>query len=137
METATFPGRFESLAEISEFVKRAAKAAGLGEDAIYGVELAVDEACSNIIEHAYGDENSGEIQCTCEITTKGFKITLRDKGKAFDPDSVPKPKIDVPLIEREPGGLGLFFISKMMDEVHYEFTPEENILILVKYLHSD
>ncbi|NJN43607.1 MAG: ATP-binding protein [Anaerolineae bacterium] len=51
--TATFPGQFKSLEKISQFVQKAASQAGLDEEALYSVELAVDEACSNIIEHAY------------------------------------------------------------------------------------
>ena len=56
MKSATFPGRFKSLAKISKFVIEAAKKAGLDDKAIYAVELAVDEAASNIIEHAYGGD---------------------------------------------------------------------------------
>ena len=71
MPTQRFPGRFESLVEISEFVARAAKEAGLDSKQVYAVRLAVDEACSNIIEHGYGDEEHGEIECAYQITDDG------------------------------------------------------------------
>jgi serine/threonine-protein kinase RsbW len=131
--TRTFPGRFESLEKISIFVKDAAKKAGLGEEAVYGVELAVDEACSNIIEHAYRGEDLGEIECTCETTHRGLKIVITDNGHPFTPSQVPKPDLSSPLEERRRGGLGLFFIDQMMDEAHYEFAPGENRLILIKH----
>lgn len=131
--TRTFPGRFESLEKISRFVKDAAKKAGLGEEAIYGVELAVDEACSNIIEHAYRGEDLGEIECTCEVTHQGLKITLTDHGHPFNPSAVPKPELSTSLEDRRKGGLGLFFIDQMMDEARYEFAPGKNRLILIKH----
>ena len=65
MATAKFSGRFESLADIRKFVFQAASNAGFDEKEIYAVELAVDEACSNIIEHAYEGEGKGDIICTC------------------------------------------------------------------------
>ena len=133
MDTAaTFPGKFESLAEISIFVKKAAKDAGLNEDAIYAVELAVDEACSNIIEHAYGAEDAGDIRCACFVTDSGLKIILRDKGEPFNPDSVPEVDTSLPLDQRKPGGAGVFLMRKVMDEVIFHFEQGENVLTLVK-----
>ncbi len=133
METAaTFPGRFESLALISIFVRKAAKSAGLDDQAVYAVELAVDEACSNIIEHAYGKEDLGDIRCACKVTEMGLKVVLRDNGAPFDPDSVPEVDTDLPLEQRQPGGAGVFLMRKVMDEVIYEFKKGENILTLIK-----
>jgi len=133
MTTMIFPGRFESLEKISKFVKKAAKMAGLGDDAVYGVELAVDEACSNIIEHAYRGEDVGDIECTCETTVSGIKIVLCDNGQPFDPSQIPKPDLNSPVEERKKGGLGLFYIDQMMDEARYEFAPGKNKLIMIKH----
>ena len=129
---AIFPGRFESLEKISIFIKQAAKEAGLDEDATYSVELAVDEACSNIIEHAYGAEDLGEIDCTCEVEASAFRIIIRDTGEPFNPDAVPKVDTSLSLEERSPGGAGVFLMRKVMDEVSFEFTPDGNILTMVK-----
>lgn len=130
--TAIFPGRFESLEKISRFVQKAAKQAGLGEEAAYSVELAVDEACSNIIEHAYRGEDIGEIECTCEVSSSGIKITISDYGNPFDPGKVPKPDLISPIEKRKKGGLGLFFIDQMMDYAQFEFTTEKNTLTMIK-----
>lgn len=119
MQTVTFPGRFDSLAKISEFITGAAQAAGLDRAAIYQVELAVDEACSNIIDHAYGGEGVGDIQCSVEILKQGLKVTLRDRGRPFNPNKVKPPKLGAPLEEVTPRGVGLYLMRKMMDEVHY------------------
>jgi serine/threonine-protein kinase RsbW len=133
MRKMSFPGSYESLAEIAEFVKEAATEAGLSSFDIYAVETAVDEACSNIIEHGYQGEGIGVIEVTVDITDKGLKIVLHDNGRPFDPDAVPDPDLDAPLEERESHGLGLYFMRELMDEVHFAFTTDKgNTLTLVK-----
>jgi serine/threonine-protein kinase RsbW len=132
-QTFTFPGRFDSLAAISEFVSGAAEAARLDERAVYAVQLAVDEACSNIIQHAYGGERRGDIEVTWRIDNDGLTVILRDFGTPFDPDGVPTPDIHASLKDRDLGGLGLYFIGQLMDEVHFEFTSDSgNVLTMVK-----
>jgi len=135
METIqrTFPGRFGSLVTISEFVAAAAEKAGLDERAIYAVQMAVDEACTNIIEHAYGGEGRGDIECTCRIDDDGLTVILRDHGHHFDPSCVPEPDLDACLEDRDVGGLGLHFIRKLMDEARFEVAQDSsNVLTLVK-----
>jgi len=127
-----FPGRFESLSSIGQFVRAQAQQSGLDEKAIYQVEMAVDEACSNIIEHAYGDKD-GEISLSCRSSEDGLTVILRDTGKPFDPKTVAQPNLDAELEERESHGLGLFFIYEWMDQVHYDYKPGVgNILTMLK-----
>jgi serine/threonine-protein kinase RsbW len=134
-KTLTFAGRYEGLAAISEFVTGAARAAGLDARAIFAVQLAVDEACSNIIDHAYGGEGHGDIECTCRVTDDGLTVVLRDQGRPFDPSYVPQPNLS-PSLEDEDctgGGLGLYFMHQLVDEVHFEFGPDSgNVLTMVK-----
>jgi len=132
-QTLTLPGRFNSLAAISEFATRAAEAAGLDPRAVYAVQMAVDEACSNIIEHAYGGEGRGAIECTCRINDDGLTVIIRNHGRPFDPTIVPQPDLHASLEDRKEGGLGLYFIRQLMDEVRFEFTPDSgNVLTIVK-----
>lgn len=132
-QTKTFPGKFDSLIEISEFVTQAAGDVGLSEESVYAVEMAVDEACTNIIEHAYGGEGRGDIECTCQINGNKLTVTLQDCGRPFDPSSVPEPDVNAPLQDRQEGGLGLYLMHRLMDEVHFEFTPDSgNVLTMVK-----
>lgn len=134
MRNETFPGRFDSLAQISDLIVQQAKEAGLDEAAIYAVDLAVDEAVTNIIEHAYGGEGLGNIQCTCQVKEDGLIITLRDFGKPFNPEKIPAPNVKARLKDLKSGGAGLFLIRKMMDEVHFEFNPKTgNLLTMVKH----
>lgn len=133
MRTETFPGRFESLQKISDFVVQAAQEAGLNPSAVYAVDLAVDEACTNIIEHAYGGEGRGEISCTCKATEKGLVVILCDRGRPFKPERVPPPNINTRLKNLKAGGAGLFLMQKMMDEVHFKFSSETgNVLTMFK-----
>ena len=137
MKTSTvrciFPGRFTSLEKLSEFVMEAAQRSGLDESEVYAVQLAVDEAATNIIEYAYGGENRGDIDCGCEITGNGLCIILRDRGRPFNPEGVAAPLLNATLEEIKPRGLGLFFMRKMMDEVKFEFTPSNgNVLTMIK-----
>jgi serine/threonine-protein kinase RsbW len=129
----SFLGRFASLAPIAEFVGRAAEAAGLDERAIYAVQLAVDEASTNIIEYSYGGEGRGEIEITCRISSDGLTVILRDGGLPFDPERVPSPNLHATLEERDAGGLGVYLMRQLMDEVHFHSAPDSgNTLTLVK-----
>ena len=133
MSATTFPGRFKSLAKISEFVSQFAEEAGLDETATYTVLVAVDEACTNIIEHAYGGEGRGEIKCACEVKADALTITLSYRGDPFDPASVPETDFNVPLQELKLRGVGLVLMQKIMDEVRYTSTPDgENIITMTK-----
>ncbi|MGD2145100.1 MAG: ATP-binding protein [Anaerolineae bacterium] len=131
--TQVFPAEYESLAAIDRFVSDAAEEAGFDNDAVYQVRLAVDEACSNIINHAYGGEGRGEIECSCRAQDDDLTVILRDQGAPFDPDSVPPPDLSDDLEERSGGGLGLYFIRELMDEVDFDFRADAgNVLKLVK-----
>ena len=130
----TVPGRYESLSEISDFVTAAVREAGWDEDQIFHVQVAVDEACSNIIEHAYGPGHSGQVTVTCCVTGQGdLVITVHDHGRPFDPATVPDPPIGAELEDLPEGGLGLYFMRKLMDQVTFRFDREHgNVLTMVK-----
>lgn len=133
------PGRFESLARIAEFVTAAAKSAEMTEDDVFHIEMAVDEACSNVIEHAYATQ-PGRIDLTCSSDEPGsLKIVILDQGQPFDPASIPQPAMADPaqLEVLQEGGLGLYFMRRLMDEVHFEFVPNEgNRLTMIKHHHA-
>lgn len=132
MASKVFPGKFASLEKISDFILEYAEASGLDDNATYAVQLAVDEACSNIIEHAYGGEGLGDIECTCNVLDDGLEIVLRDKGKAFNPDEVQEIEVGVPLEELGNRGAGIFLINKLMDEVRFEFSKNDGTTLVLK-----
>ncbi len=129
------PGRFERLTEIAAFVTHAAREAGLNDDEVFHVEMAVDEACSNVIEHAYATR-AGDINLACSCPAAGqFEVVIRDSGQPFDPAEVPAPHVGTAadLDDLDEGGLGLYFMRKLMDEVRFEYVPGQgNRLTMLK-----
>jgi len=137
MITVSFPGRFSSLDRIRKFYTTAARQAGLEEKAVNEVELAVDEATSNIIQHAYGGENKGDIECSYSIDSSGLLVIIRDFGKSFDPKVVRRPDLESDVCCREEGGLGLHFMRTLMDSVEFSFNVHGgNLLTMTKRLHG-
>jgi len=137
MTTKTFRGNFKNLAPISDFIISQVENAGFTANEIYAIQTAVDEACANIIDHAYGGEDIGDIKIDVKKTKTGIQITLIDSGKPFNPNEVPEPDIRSPLEIRKERGLGVFFMRKLMDNVRFEFSKNEgNILTLEKYRGS-
>jgi len=133
MPSKRFSGQFTSLAAIADYYAHAAQEAGFNSKDTYAVKLAVDEACSNIIEHSYGEEKDTEICCSYEILKDGLKITIQDWGKPFTPDEIPEPNFDVDLCDLEPRGAGLYFMKKLMDKVKFDFeSGDGNILVMIK-----
>ena len=133
MSKTTFVADFDNLDEIREFVAGEARQVGFSEKEIYSIQLAADEASTNIIEHAYAGVKGGKIEIECTATENQFTIMLRDQGAAFNPDSVPEPNVKANLSDRKIGGLGMYLMRKLMDEVSYETSTDEgNILTMIK-----
>jgi serine/threonine-protein kinase RsbW len=133
MSDMTFPARFEFLDEIREFVAQAAREGGFTEKEIYSLQLAADEAASNIIEHAYEGVSDADLDITCDVYGDTLTITMRDTGIPFDPSSVKPPNLKADLSERQIGGLGLYLMRKLMDEVRYESNSKTgNLLTMTK-----
>jgi serine/threonine-protein kinase RsbW len=128
------PGRLSILAQIADFVDRAGHDAGFTDNDIYHVQMAVDEACSNIIEHAYGSNRCGDINLACSVDPDGdFIVTIHDTGTPFDPQAIQDPLKVATLEEWSGNGLGLYFIHRLMDVVRFEFDPVKgNTLTLIK-----
>ena len=137
MSKIIFDANFQNLDEIRDFVGQAARQAGFSDRDIYSIQLAADEASSNIIEHAYSGVDDGKFEIECSTADGELKIVMRDWGKPFDPSSIPEPNIKADLSERKIGGLGMYLMRKLMDEVSYDTSPESgNILIMVKRMEG-
>ena len=111
-----------------------ARKGGFDEKAVYNIQLATDEAASNIIEHAYEGITNGVLELSCGMRGNVLTVVLVDHGEAFDPSEIPIPDLKADLSDRKIGGLGIFLMRKLMDEVHYESHPEKNnnILTMIK-----
>jgi serine/threonine-protein kinase RsbW len=127
-----FPARFEYLDDVRSHVAAVARAAGFSDKSVYAVQLAADEAASNIIEHAYVGEPDAWFEMNCEFSDDRLVVTFTDHGKSFDFSKVQKPDVKADLSDRRIGGLGVYLMQKLMDNVQYRSTGSENVLTLIK-----
>lgn len=133
------PSSTRNLVIIRDFVTKIAAQAGLSESERNRMELAVDEACSNVIEHAYGHDETQEVTVRATFDADCIKLAVIDSGSAtFDPSRVPQEELKDMIRERRKGGLGLRLIQTLMDEVRYEIEPgKKNELHMVKKLGAE
>ena len=133
MKSVQFAAKFEYLDEIRKFVGDIARKEGFSDKDVYNIQLATDEAASNIIEHAYENIADGVLELSCGVQGDVITIVLVDRGESFDPSEVPLPDLKADLSDRKIGGLGIFLMRKLMDEVHYEPRADKrNVLTMTK-----
>ena len=132
MSTIRYPAKFEILDEVRDHVGQLARQHGFGERAVYSVQLAADEAASNIIEHAYAGRQNETFLLRCDYANDRLIMTFLDDGDSFDFSRVKAPDLTADLSKRKIGGLGIFLMHKLMDEVDYKVTQSGNFLTLVK-----
>ncbi len=130
--------QIEAIGQASQFVGSLAEQAGLDSKARHHCQLAIDEACTNIIEHGFSGGNPDEfIDVFCQRTAETFDIVVIDDGPAFDPLQQPSPDPLAGLDERQMGGWGVYFIKKLMDRVAYEHRDGRNHLYMAKRLPTE
>ncbi len=116
-----------------EYTRSYAMEAGFTDSDINQIELAVEESIFNIISYAF-PEKKGLIQLKCEVRKNSLTVIISDCGVPFNLLEHTDPDINIPVEEREVGGLGILLIKKMVDKVNYEHINNYNILTLKKYL---
>ena len=135
--TLHVPSSTGNLAMIREFVSNICAQAGLDETDVGKVELAVDEACANVIEHAYGNDTSNDVLIRATFDDEELRIDVVDTGRGFDPNSVQQEELERLVAERKSGGLGMRLIKSFMDEVRYEIEPgQKNELHMMKRIRK-
>jgi len=107
---------------------------GINDEQCYDIQLAVDEACTNIITHGYKDIEPGSIILCLDIFDKGVVITITDFGHSFEPYKTEIPDSEAGLKNMPVGGFGLYFVFQTMDEVDYKTNEDCNHLKLIKYI---
>jgi serine/threonine-protein kinase RsbW len=125
----------KSLSEIRKFVRGVAGESGFNKNSVEEIVLAVDEACTNIIKHAYKNSPDNSIEIDARFDGTKLTFTLIDYGEKFNPDYIAPPDLEEKLKEKKSGGLGIHLMRRLMDEVIYEVAnPKFNKLTLVKKL---
>lgn len=129
-KSLTIENRKEDLAAIPEFVD----SLGLDPAISYKVCLALDEAVTNVVLYAYEKPGTGKIKIDALVSLDKLVLRITDSGKAFDPTDTADPDISLPGEDRPIGGLGIFLVRKLMDEVRYRRQKGQNVLRIIKNL---
>lgn len=124
--------QIEELTSLAEEIDELASDWGLSAKLAMNMNLALEEALSNIIFYAFSDNKKHKIKISVFLNINKLKIVIMDDGSPFNPLSQDKPDITLQAEDRPIGGLGIFLISKMMDEMNYTRKDNQNVLSLYK-----
>ena len=130
------PSQTDNLDLIRIFVGKVAEKVGFHNDDVSKIELACDEACTNVVKHAYSSKknHTKHLDIAVKIDYQKLTIIVTDHGKAFDPGSIKLPNLKEYLAELRVGGLGIYLMRTLMDEVDYDIKPGvKNQVKMVKY----
>ena len=98
----------------------------------YAVNLSVDEVLTNTISYGYDDDAEHRIDLTLRVAGETLVVVIVDDGRAFDSSSAQDPDVEATLEERALGGLGLFLVQQMMDDIAYRRSDDRNVITLTK-----
>lgn len=126
----TCAAHIDNLEQVLDFTGKCSSHFGLDEKRKFGLLVAVEEAFVNVCHYAY-PEGEGDVDLICEGGGNTFVVTIKDRGVAFNVLSLPKPDITSDVTERKVGGLGIYFIRKLTDDVSYRREDGKNILRMV------
>lgn len=129
------PSESEFLEIIRDFIGKIATIAGFSDDYANKIQLSVDEACTNIIKHAYSGMKKKSIEIVVELNSSKIMVSVIDQGKGFKPSKVAVKDLETYLSEYRRGGLGLHLIKILMDDVQFSFDPaKRNVITMTKYV---
>jgi anti-sigma regulatory factor (Ser/Thr protein kinase) len=129
----TIKNEIEELTKLPEFVDTVCEEAGVDMALIASLNLALEEAATNVVLYAY-EGKEGMVVIDAFYTSEYLKFVITDNGIPFDPTQKEDADTTLSAEERPIGGLGIFLVRQIMDDVIYERKGENNILTLVKYL---
>jgi serine/threonine-protein kinase RsbW len=118
-----FRREIDALDEVFQFLEGFVAEAAIDDRATFTINLVVEELFTNMVRHNAG--GGGEIEVSIERVDDVLRLVLVDfDAEPFDPASVPAPRVAAGIGERHPGGLGLYLVHTMVDDVKYEYEPE-------------
>jgi serine/threonine-protein kinase RsbW len=131
----TIKSKTSYLTKVRSFISDEAKDFGFSEEDANKIALAVDEACTNIIKHAYNYAADNPIHLMLKTGNNTFEIVIEDRGTPFDPDVVRVPDMQEHIRKYKRSGFGMYLMKSLMDKVEYKIQPGiRNRVILTKYL---
>jgi serine/threonine-protein kinase RsbW len=126
----TLPAKMDSLRPFMESAAACAREQGFSQNRINDIELAVEEVLVNIFNYAY-PEGGGDVEMICQLDAPGrLVLQVADRGIAFDMLAYDDPDTTAEIENRRIGGLGIFFVKQLMDDVRYRREHDRNVLTL-------
>ena len=135
-EIIVLPNDTMQLRKLAAFVREACEALGFDEHLTKKMNLAIEEAVTNVMLYAYPPDVKGEVSVLAIADDLQLEFTITDSGTPFDPTAMPDADVTLPLEQRRKGGLGIFLIRKVMDSVGYARINNQNVLTLIKRLDT-
>lgn len=129
----TIPASTKNLSDVRNFVAQHATSHGFNRQQISDIRLAVDEAITNIIKHAYNGEENHTIEIELSFKNDRVCIELYDTGTTFSLKSFKQPNIEEKIKQRKRGGMGVYLIHSLMDDVSYGREDDANKMVMCKY----
>jgi serine/threonine-protein kinase RsbW len=128
------PASTQQLGNVREFVTSHAREYGFNEQDVEEIRLAVDEAMTNVIKHAYGFDESKTVNVSLGKKGKEFWVAIQDEGDAFDIAKYKEPNVSERIKYGKKGGVGVYLIRKLMDKVEYSRKNSHNEIKMTKKL---
>ena len=130
----TRAAELESLSVFRQFISDCCGRHEVPEETVFDLKLAVDEACTNIIQHGYKGMDPGSIILSFRIESDRILVQITDFGHVFEPAEAPRPDLEAALEDRPLGGLGLYLIYQTMDNIDYQSSEDGNTLTFTKFI---
>jgi serine/threonine-protein kinase RsbW len=127
------PSRTDFLATIRDVTRRVAEASGFDPAQSEQLALAVDEASTNVIEHAYRGSPGRTVEVSFDDRGRDLRVEVVDDGEAVDPRSVPEVDLRRYASERRTGGLGMHLMGRIMDSVTFRRRAGRNVCCMRKH----
>ena len=122
------------ISKLAIFIEELSEELALAPELTFNLNLVLEEAVSNVILYAYGEEKQKEITLLANMSDNNLIFVLTDSGQEFDPTKVPDADVTLSAEEREIGGLGIFLIRQIMNTIEYQRMDGKNVLIMGKQL---
>jgi len=137
MNKRSWPAALDSVSQIREYIGEEIAGLGVDDRLAFQLGLAIEELTVNIVKYAYKDNLGQTIDVAIQKGPYQVTIHVMDRGVPFNPMKAPEPDIEAPLEDRQVGGLGLFLVKNLVDEIKYERIGDQNHLMIMKSIKQE
>ena len=134
--TLTLSNNVQEIPQLNAFIDEVCESHDLDPMTSMEMNLALEEAVVNVMTYAYPEGTKGYVDISVQSDNGSLVFVISDSGKPFDPTTREEVDTSLPAEQREIGGLGIFLVRKMMDDIKYEYKDGHNILTLRKKLNQ-